>query len=43
MLIKVGKSKKRLDISNKSRNSLMNNGLDLTKIHANAIFIVDVT
>jgi hypothetical protein len=37
MSIKVGKSNKTLDILNKSWSSLINNGLKLIKIHANAI------
>jgi hypothetical protein len=37
MSIKVGKSKKTLDISNKSSNSPINNGLNLIRIHVNVI------
>ncbi len=43
MLIKVGKSKKTLDILNKSWNSPINNGLNLARIHVNAISRDDVT
>ncbi len=37
MSIKVGKSKKALDISNINYNNLINNGLNLARIYANAI------
>jgi hypothetical protein len=43
MLIKVGKSKKTLDILNRSWSSLINNGLNLTRIHANAISKDNIT
>jgi hypothetical protein len=43
MSIKVGKSKKTLDILNKRWNSLINNGLNLARIHVNAISRDDVT
>jgi hypothetical protein len=43
MLIKVGKSKKPLDISNKSSNNPFGNGLNLMKIHVNAISKDDIT
>jgi hypothetical protein len=42
-LIKVGKSKKLLNISNKSWSNPINNGLNFTRIHANAISRDDVT
>jgi hypothetical protein len=41
--IKVDESKKTLDILNISWNSIINNGLKLTRIHTNAIFRDDVT
>jgi hypothetical protein len=43
MLIKVGKFKKTLNIPNRSWNSLINNGLDFTNIHVNAISKDDIT
>jgi hypothetical protein len=47
MLIKVDKSKKTLDILNKSWSGLIKNGLNFTRIHANPIsrgpFIVKIT
>ncbi len=42
MSIKVGKSKKTLNILNKSQGSLINNGLDLTRVHENVISRNDV-
>jgi hypothetical protein len=42
-LIKVGKSKKTLNIMNISWGSPINNGLNLMKIHANAISKDDIT
>jgi len=42
-LIKVGQSKKTLNISNKSWSNPINNGLNLTRIHANVISKDDVT
>jgi hypothetical protein len=41
-LIEVGKSKKTLNITNRNWGSLVNNGLNLAKIHANAISKDDV-
>jgi hypothetical protein len=41
--IKVGKSKKTLDILNKNWSSPINNGLNLARIHGNAIFRYDAT
>jgi hypothetical protein len=41
--IKVGKSKKRLNILNKNYSSPINNGLNLMKIHVNVISINDIT
>jgi hypothetical protein len=43
MSIKVGKSKKTLNITNKNWGSPVDNGLNLTRIHANAISKDDVT
>jgi hypothetical protein len=42
-LIKVGKFKETLDISNRSWSNPINNGLNLVKIHVNAISKNDVT
>jgi hypothetical protein len=42
MSIKVDKSKKSLDISNKSWNSPINNGLNLMGIHENVISRDDI-
>jgi hypothetical protein len=41
--IKVSKTNKTLDILNKSWSSPINNGLNLMKIHANAISKDDIT
>jgi hypothetical protein len=41
-LIKVRKSKNTLNISNRSQGNPIDNGLDLTRIHANVIFRDDV-
>jgi len=41
-LIKVGKLNKTLDIMNRSWGTLVDNGLNLMKIHANAISKDDV-
>jgi hypothetical protein len=41
--IKVSKSKKTLDILNKNWSSPINNGLNLTRIHANVVSKDDVT
>ncbi len=43
MSIKVGKSKKTLNITNKNWGSPVDNGLNLARIHANAISKDDVT
>jgi hypothetical protein len=43
MSIDVGKSKKTLNIINKNRGSPVDNGLNLARIHANAISKDDVT
>jgi hypothetical protein len=43
MSIKIDKSKKTLDISNKSWSSPINNDLNLMKIHVNVICKYDVT
>jgi hypothetical protein len=40
--IEIGKSKKTLNITNRSWGSLVDNGLNLAKIHVNAIFRDDV-
>ncbi len=42
-LIKVGKSKKTFDISNKSWSNLIKNGLNFAGIHASAIFWNNIT
>jgi hypothetical protein len=41
-LIEIGKSKKTLNITNRSWGSLVDNGLNLAKIHVNAISRDDV-
>jgi hypothetical protein len=43
MPIEVGKSKKTLNITNKNWGSPVDNGLNLARIHANAISKDDVT
>jgi hypothetical protein len=42
MLIKIGKFKKIMNITNRSSGSLVNNGINLVRIHVNIIFRDDV-